>query len=413
MSLHKRKGSRFWWYAFTVKGLRFRGSTETESRDEAEIIEADLRRQALIGGITGKRPDITLNEACARYWTEHARWLPSATDLARHSKNLLRLLGKNTLLSEIDSDRVANFVARRRGESAKGRGGALVSNRTVNADVVHLRAIMERARTLWKRNVDDGIEWKKLELPEPEGRDRHLTMAEARRLLDACAPHLRPIVETGIMTGLRLQDLLTLDWKDVDLNARTITRRVKSRRPGGKLHVLPIPDPLFILLANLGPAEHGPVFTYTRPHPSNAAIAAAREALERHGGNVSAAARELRISDNGLRKRLAAGEKAVTTDRAGNIRSAWKGALRRAGIQDFRFHDLRHTCATWLRHQGVPLEVIQEILGHADIRTTMRYAHHGPSEKSDAMQALGTHFRHMTGAGDGEGIDVKGKLGGG
>lgn len=389
MSLGRRKGSRFWWYTFTVRGARFRGSTETESRDEAQIIEADLRRQVLLGGLSDKRPEITLNEACARYWTEHARWLPSAPDLARHSRNLLRLIGKETQLSKIDSDVVAAFIARRRGEPAKGRGGALVSNRTVNADVVHLRAIMERARTLWKRNVEDAVQWSKLALPEPEGRDRHLSLAEAKRLLEACAPHLRPIVETGIMTGLRLQDLLTLDWRDVDMTARTITRRVKSRRPGGKLHVLPIPDPLLVLLANLGPADRGPVFTYTRPHPSNAATAAARAALERHGGNVSAAARELRISDNGLRKRLAAADKTVTTNRAKYIRSAWLGALRRAGIEDFRFHDLRHTCGTWLRHQGVPLEVIQKILGHADIRTTMRYAHHGPSEKDEAMKRLG------------------------
>jgi site-specific recombinase XerD len=58
-----------------------------------------------------------------------------------------------------------------------------------------------------------------------------------------------------------------------------------------------------------------------------------------------------------------------------NFRKAWERATRIAGIEDFKFHDLRHSCASYLVRAGVPLNVIAEILGHTQIGTTQRYAH--------------------------------------
>jgi len=72
----------------------------------------------------------------------------------------------------------------------------------------------------------------------------------------------------------------------------------------------------------------------------------------------------------------------------GQVGTAFDGALRRAGIKGFRFHDLRHTCASWLVMRGAHLKDVQEILGHADLKTTMRYAHLSPAHLRGAVDRL-------------------------
>jgi integrase len=71
-----------------------------------------------------------------------------------------------------------------------------------------------------------------------------------------------------------------------------------------------------------------------------------------------------------------------------DIKKAWARALRIAGIREFRFHDLRHTFASRLVQGGVPIKAVQELLGHADIKMTMRYAHLAPHNLRDAVSVL-------------------------
>jgi len=71
-----------------------------------------------------------------------------------------------------------------------------------------------------------------------------------------------------------------------------------------------------------------------------------------------------------------------------NWRREWDRAIKRAGLGHLRWHDLRHTHATWLRQARVPLEVVQRSLGHADLQTTMRYAHVADFELQEALQKL-------------------------
>jgi site-specific recombinase XerD len=75
-------------------------------------------------------------------------------------------------------------------------------------------------------------------------------------------------------------------------------------------------------------------------------------------------------------------------EKLGDIRAAFQGACRRAGIEDFHFHDLRHTFASHLVMKGVPLKVVQELLGHKDIKTTMRYAHLAPGYLEAGVNSL-------------------------
>jgi integrase len=72
----------------------------------------------------------------------------------------------------------------------------------------------------------------------------------------------------------------------------------------------------------------------------------------------------------------------------GQIRTAFATALRRAGIKGFRFHDLRHTCASHMVMRGASLKDVQEILGHSDYKMTLRYAHLSPSHLRGALDRL-------------------------
>ena len=74
--------------------------------------------------------------------------------------------------------------------------------------------------------------------------------------------------------------------------------------------------------------------------------------------------------------------------------TAWYTALRKARIEDFRFHDLRHTCASYLAMNGVDLLTIKEILGHKDIKMTTRYAHVSPTRQLAAIDVLGQSYGH-------------------
>lgn len=71
-----------------------------------------------------------------------------------------------------------------------------------------------------------------------------------------------------------------------------------------------------------------------------------------------------------------------------DIKKAWKNALENAQIENFRFHDLRHTVGTRLAEQNIPVNVIKEVLAHSDVRTSMRYVHLTENSKAKAMSIL-------------------------
>jgi len=117
MAIRKRKGSRFFWYEFQLNGLRFRGSTKAETREVAEAIEVKIRHDLLMKTVTGEKPEISLDVAAAKYWLEHVEVENNRPDAQRSTISiLLRTIGKETLLSELNNQRIGEFVARRRGE---------------------------------------------------------------------------------------------------------------------------------------------------------------------------------------------------------------------------------------------------------------------------------------------------------
>jgi len=176
-------------------------------------------------------------------------------------------------------------------------------------------------------------------LKEPAGRLRYLTREEVQRLLAECKnPNLRAVVSLAVNTGMRRGEILGLTWENVDL------------RNG------------FILV---GQSKNGD----RREIPINGAAHEALKAIVRRIDTPH-----------------------VFCDKKGNVfkggRNAFERACKRAGIYNFRFHDLRHTAASFMAMAGVDLMAIKQILGHKTIQMTLRYSHLSPGHLRNAVAAI-------------------------
>lgn len=175
-------------------------------------------------------------------------------------------------------------------------------------------------------------------LKEPPGRLRYLSLDEIQALLKACSEHVRPIVVTALNTGMRRSELFNLRWLDIDFKNRKITV-VNSKN--NESRIIPINLTLYEELSNLSRRAQGEyVFARKDGRPLK------------------------------------------------DVKKGFSSALKKAGIKNFRFHDLRHTFASHLVMQGVDLRTVQQIMGHKDIKMTMRYSHLSPDYVQKAVEKL-------------------------
>ena len=320
MSLYRREGSPFWWYDFTVNGLRFRGSTEEESKSKARGVESDKRADAK------RKPKYDgnwrLRYVFGAYWNDHAIKLASSKTVEYQLAALSAGIGRDTLAIRITSAMLITYRAKRRGHG--------LSEASINREMEILRAALNHARDVHKQAVPI-LPWLKLRGKEPPGRTRFLSFNEFDRLREAATPSLRPILDCAVTTGLRKGNILTLDWERVELDQKIIRAIVK----GNKEHVVRIVPQLVAYLSSI-PAKdrRGRVFDRT------------------------------------------------------NFEKRWREAVKSAGLSDLRFHDLRHTFASWARQSGADIADVCEALGHSDISMTMRYAHIKPDAANTAFDRV-------------------------
>jgi integrase len=323
------KNSRYWHYDFQIRGCRFHGSCETEDYEQAKSVEAQARVNAKEKA-NAPAGVFTLSEAIGTYFNDICQHQPSARTAISHGKNLVALIDPKTKLPEMTMAMVQKFVSQRR---------AKVANGTVNRDLQFLgRAIKHMVKV--HRAIAPDLDLSSLETKEAEERVRELTPTEQAALFENLRSDLQPLVLFALMTGGRLSELCALQWPAVDLDAGVI----RFRQKGGTTRRFPINSELRAFLSSLPRANSLPhsryVLTYLN-HKDQAKAVKPRHKITPSGG----------------------------------IMATIKSAMTDAGIEDFRFHDLRHTFATrLLRHTG-NLKLVSRLLGHTQIETTMRYAH--------------------------------------
>lgn len=328
MSLYKPGKSKFWHYDFQFERSRYHGSTGCTAKRDAARFEDDRRRKVALG--ESAKPTITVEEACDT-WQEQvgARKASKATTLYQLGY-LVTGLGARTMLHALTFKQVQDYAAKRH----YGRAPA-----TVNREIELLRRVV---RYTAKRGFDvPDLDWQDLLYVEPKGRVRELKAEEQERLFAALPDNLKPLVEFALLCGQRKAEIVTLRWADVDLAAAKATVKVK----GGDPHTFPL-SPRMVAIIKAQPKVCPQVFTYV----------CIRRAPKRKDRTARVRGERYPFSKQGWNRQ-------------------WRKALERAGIENYKFHDNRHTAATRNLRAGGNLKAVQNLLGHTNIATTSRYAH--------------------------------------
>ena len=261
------------------------------------------------------------------------RWIKEKQHKANLSedKRLLRLLHNHIgdrYLDEISREAVDAITHQRLKDN--------VSNATVNRMLEVLRAILRAARDDWE--WVDRIPKVRL-LPGPKRRVRWITREEADRLLKALPDHIAAMARFTLATGLREANVTGLEWSQVDLDARRAWIHADQAK-GRRAIAVPLNAEAMVVLREQEGKHPKRVFTF-RGRP---------------------------VSKAGTK--------------------AWRAALERTGITNFRWHDLRHTWASWHVQNGTPLHILQELGGWESSDMVRRYAHLSSDHLADYADKL-------------------------
>lgn len=340
MPIFKRPGADTYSYDFRLKGIRYSGNTGCTNKREAERFEEEERRKAKASIVDGKKP-MTMAIAVFKYWEEVGQHHVNSETTLRTLAWLEAQIGKSKLISEIKAADIARLIAKRRLPAADGKSP---SPATVNRSVTQpMRAILSRAGDTWDQQVQK-IDWSKHLLKEPQERVRELKDTEEEKLFAALRNDYHHIARFALLTGCRMQECLDLEWRHIDW--RNMQMRVTGK--GSKTRTIPMSNAVYNLLWTYPRADER-VFTYLVQRADHAPRGK-RLPIEREG-----------------------------------LKSIFERAVKKAGVEDFSFHDLRHTCATRLLRKKGNMRLVKELLGHEDMNTTMKYAHVTTDDLRNAM----------------------------
>lgn len=283
----------------------------------------------------------TVGDVIKRYLDEGFEKKPGSVDHQTRQLNWwFKRIGA-LLLRELTPEVICNH----RSELKKGktnRGGPR-STSTVNRYMSALSAALTAAVSTWHWLSKNPI--KEIpQLTEDRGRDRFLNREEFLRLTKACGESLNrlllPLFLLSVATGVRRSEALRLRWADIDMNRKTA---YIAKSKNGEPRTMPL---------------EGPVWD---------------EILKLHTN---------RRDDAEL---LFPGK---NPDRPIDFKTAWKNALVRAGITNFRWHDNRHTTGSYLAMSGTTLAEIADILGQKTIAVAKRYSHHYVEHKRKKVKRM-------------------------
>lgn len=328
LRLVRRPKSPYWIIRGTVRGIRVEESAGTDDKKIAEEIRAKREAELLVESVYGRRATATFAQAALSYLEQGGS--------KRYLNEIITHFG-TAALARIDQDAIDR--------GARNLYPNASDSTRIRQFYVPVSAVLTHAA---KRGWCSKII---IERPKtPPGRIRWITWAESNRLIEACAEHLRPLVTFLIYTGARAGEALWLDWRNVDLNRGHVTF---PETKNGDTRGVPLHQRVIVALANL-PHREGEVFRrpdgspYVRPEDDD-------------DENRSAGSR---------------------------IKTAFRGACRRAKIEDFHPHDCRHTFATWHYAHNRDLTALMRLGGWRDIKSVIRYMHVNVDELRDTIDRL-------------------------
>jgi integrase len=323
--------------SFRTRGLAKKWIQDTESaiRDGRHFKSAEAKRH-------------TLGELIDRFITQ---WLPKYPKRQAKQTALLtwwKIRLGHLLLTEVTPSKISEARDALLSESTVR--GALRSSSTVNRYLAALSKAIGIAITEWGW-LDDSPLRKVAKPSEAPGRNRFLNLEEKDRLLEACKastnPHLYPLISLALLTAMRYGELIGLHWSDIDFERNSITLRETKNGDRRVVPLIPAAAAIFKQLPSYTPCPVGQVFQTERRN----------------------------------------NRKGVPS-----IRQAFAKAMKAAEIDGFRFHDLRHTAASYLAMSGATQGELMAILGHRSPHMTRRYAHYSQKHIADLMLRTGSTF---------------------
>lgn len=314
MAIYKQGKSNNWYIDFTSSdGRRVRQSSGTENKAAAQELHDKLKAESWRIKNVGDKPAYRWEDAVKRWLVEQ-----SHKKSIEHDKGILRFLHTYLYGMELTAinKNVVDMVKNKKLESG-------VANATVNRMLAVLRAILKRCVNDWEWL--DKAPYIRL-MREPTKRVRWLTKEEANLLLLNLPSHIADMMRFTLATGLRESNVTRIEWSQIDMQRKVAWIHADQSKTNNGIAVPLNENAIAVLLKQIG--KHSvKVFTYK-------------------GNPVDIA----------------------------NTK-AWRAALKKSNISDFRWHDLRHTWASWHVQNGTPLHALQEMGGWSNSEMVKRYAH--------------------------------------
>ncbi|MDL9985228.1 tyrosine-type recombinase/integrase [Providencia sp. PROV036] len=370
MSIKQRNG--IWHCDFvSPNGKRIRRSLETSDKRQAQELHDQLKAEAWRVEKLGDYPSVTFDDACLR-WLQEKEHKKSIDDDKTKIEYFLEFFSGKQLSSITENDilnSTSGMINRKHKEvwdiktaAAKRNGTKIEKYQPKAASQATKARYLAFLRSLFKAAVE---EWKWIgKSPtikirqKSEIRVRWLTKEEAATLIKCMPEIFKPVVIFALATGLRRSNILNLEWSQIDLQRKVAWIHPEDAKGGKAIGVALNNTACKVLKDQIGKHQRF-VFVHT-------------EAWHRSDGTPTAKVRKMRVDDN----------------------TAWKTGLRRAGIENFRFHDLRHTWASWLVQSGVPLSALQEMGGWESIEMVRRYAHLAPNHLTEHAMKIDELMSH-------------------
>lgn len=314
MALKRRKNSPYWWTDFTTPGgQRIRRSTGTANKQEAQEYHDELKVSFWRVQKLGEKP--------RRLWQEAAvKWLKVKKDKKDLEKDRAKLVWFDQYLNGVYLDTIDRALVEKIADAKEDED---VTGSTVNRYLALLRSILRIAQNEWEWITHSpAMPMRK----ETKGRVRWLTRTETERLMDALPKHYEYPARFTLAAGPRQANVLGLCWDQVDMDKCIAWLHPDETKNGEGIAIALNNDAMNVLKACKGKHEH---YVFTKDGKPM----------------------------KGIESR------------------PWKQALTTAKIENFRWHDLRHTWASWHMQSGTPLAELQVLGGWKTLSMVLRYAH--------------------------------------